>query len=66
MSRLAKLFYREENVHIHTLYLVPKEAVAPQKGTKPYGFGMFFLDLLLTFLTSGIWLLWIFVREMRK
>lgn len=30
-----------------------------------YGLGSFILDLILTFLTGGLWLIWIFVREMR-
>jgi hypothetical protein len=31
-----------------------------------YGFGKFILDVLLTTITGGLWLIWIFVREMRK
>jgi hypothetical protein len=30
-----------------------------------YGLGSFMLDLILVFLTGGLWLIWIFVREMR-
>lgn len=30
-----------------------------------YGFWNFALDAFLTVLTSGLWLIWIFVREMR-
>ena len=26
----------------------------------------FLVDILLTFITSGLWLIWIFVREMRR
>jgi hypothetical protein len=33
---------------------------------KKYGFGNFVLDAVLTLLTGGIWLIWIFVREMRR
>lgn len=32
---------------------------------KPYGPMKFLGDVFLTFLTGGIWLIWIFVREMR-
>lgn len=32
---------------------------------KRYGFGKFLVDAALTVLTGGIWLIWIFVREMR-
>lgn len=34
--------------------------------TKKYGLGSFILDVVLTCLTAGFWLIWIFVREMRK
>jgi hypothetical protein len=30
-----------------------------------YGFWNFFGDCLMTVLTFGLWLIWIFVREMR-
>lgn len=30
-----------------------------------YGFGKFLFDVILCFLTGGLWLIWIFVREMR-
>jgi hypothetical protein len=30
-----------------------------------YGLGSFIFDLILIFLTGGLWLIWIFVREMR-
>ena len=33
---------------------------------RSYGLGAFLLDLILTFLTGGLWLIWIFVREMRR
>lgn len=33
---------------------------------KRYGFWNFVADVLLTCLTGGFWLIWIFVREMRK
>ena len=31
-----------------------------------YGLGKFIFDCALTFLTGGFWLIWIFIREMRK
>jgi hypothetical protein len=32
-----------------------------------YGLGKFIFDCaVLTFLTGGFWLIWVFVREMRK
>lgn len=30
-----------------------------------YGFGNFLFDVIMTFLTFGLWLIWVFVREMR-
>lgn len=32
---------------------------------KKYGFMNFAADVLLTCITGGLWLIWIFVREMR-
>ena len=34
--------------------------------TKKYGIGSFIFDVVLTLLTGGLWLIWVFVREMRK
>ncbi|WKW86861.1 hypothetical protein SEA_CONLEY_75 [Gordonia phage Conley] len=36
------------------------------RNTRKYGLGNFILDVLLTFLTGGLWLIWIFCREMRR
>lgn len=33
---------------------------------KKYGFLKFMGDILMTLLTHGVWIIWIFVREMRK
>lgn len=33
---------------------------------KPYRLRNFLIDLVLCFLTGGLWLIWIFVREMRN
>jgi hypothetical protein len=33
---------------------------------KPYSFLGFLGDLFMTIITSGLWLIWIFVREMRR
>lgn len=30
-----------------------------------YGLGKFMIDVLLTLITGGLWLIWIFVREIR-
>lgn len=36
------------------------------KPPKKYGLLRFLFDCFMTAITSGFWLLWIFVREMRK
>jgi hypothetical protein len=33
---------------------------------KPYGFFHFLFDIAIVCLTGGLWLIWIFVREMRN
>ncbi len=33
---------------------------------KRYGLFKFMGDIFMTFLTAGLWLIWIFVREMRN
>ena len=35
-------------------------------GRKPYGFWSFALDVCMLCITGGLWLVWIFVREMRN
>ena len=33
---------------------------------KNYGFGSFLFDVVMTCITGGFWLIWVFVRENRK
>ena len=33
---------------------------------KHYGLGRFLFDCVMAILTGGLWLIWVFVREMRK
>lgn len=33
---------------------------------KSYGFWKFVGDVLMTILTGGFWLIWVFIREMRR
>ena len=35
-------------------------------GNSSYGCGSFLFDVVLSVLTGGLWLIWIFVREMRR
>jgi len=30
-----------------------------------YGFGNFIMDCFMTFITAGLWLIWVFVREIQ-
>lgn len=34
--------------------------------TRKYTVGNFLLDIILSLLTGGLWLIWIFCREMRR
>lgn len=36
------------------------------KSEKRYGFWKFIGDCFMTCLTGGFWLIWVFIREMRK
>jgi hypothetical protein len=36
------------------------------KPVKKYGFFSFIGDILMVAITGGLWLIWIFVREMRR
>jgi hypothetical protein len=40
--------------------------MARQTGRRRYGFFNFLFDVILTAITAGFWLIWIFVREMRN
>lgn len=33
---------------------------------KKYGLGSFIWDVVMCVITGGLWLIWIFVREMRR
>lgn len=36
------------------------------RNCRKYGLGNFILDVIMLFITGGLWLIWIFVREMRN
>lgn len=44
--------------------IVYEESISMRK--KKYGFLSFLFDICLVALTGGLWLIWIFVREMRN
>jgi hypothetical protein len=33
---------------------------------KPYGCMSFIFDCIMTIITAGFWLIWVFIREMRR
>lgn len=37
----------------------------PSTTQRPYTLGSFIFDLIMIAITGGLWLIWIFVREMR-
>jgi hypothetical protein len=43
-----------------------KEILKGGINMRHYGFWSFIGDILMTALTGGLWLIWIFVREMRR
>lgn len=46
---------------------VPKMVIKQQyKVVKPYGIFSFLFDVIMVTITGGLWLIWIFAREMRK
>ena len=49
--------YRDNQAYSRRLYV--------GKSRRGYGFFSFAFDCLLTVVTGGLWLIWIFVREMR-
>jgi hypothetical protein len=50
--------FRDDQTYSRRLY-----AGTPRKR---YGFFAFAFDIVMTAITSGLWLIWIFVREMRN
>lgn len=54
----------EDNGHLssHTILGDKPQRKQPKK----YGFFKFLGDIFMVFLTGGLWLIWIFVREMRR
>lgn len=45
-----------------TVYGIEYRVLEPKK----YGLWAFLFDAVLTVVTSGLWLIWVFVREMRR
>lgn len=49
-----------------TYYGVDNHEILYPQYRKPYGFFAFVGDVFMTFLTGGLWIIWIFCREMRR
>jgi len=50
--------YQDQQTYSQRIYLATPR--------KRYGFFSFIFDLFLTIFSGGLWLIWIFVREMRN
>lgn len=50
--------YRDHGSYSRRLYVGPPP--------KRYGFFSFIFDAVMIMLTGGLWLIWVFVREMRR
>lgn len=46
--------------------IIQEQVVIKQSVDKPYGCLSFLFDIIMIVLTGGLWLVWIFVREMRR
>lgn len=57
-------FFNEDNTSMP--HITTHNHRVGQKPRKRYGFFKFMFDILMTVLTGGFWIIWIFVREMRK
>lgn len=44
----------------------PRQPIYVQQPRRRYGFFRFAFDCFMFMITGGLWLLWIFVREMRR
>lgn len=61
---MPKLFWFDGDAPQPPAYQAPYRQ--PYRPRKKYGFLNFVFDCFMVALTSGLWLIWIFVREMRK
>ena len=46
--------------------MLPQVIIIEHRRRRHYGFLHFLFDVFMTLITSGLWLIWIFVREMRN
>lgn len=50
-----------QSAHTHE----PKGTQNMSRNARKYGLGKFLFDVILVLITGGLWLIWIFVRELR-
>lgn len=58
---MPSLFHYDDTPRHQPIYIP-----VPVRNRPRYGFFKFIGDILMTLLTGGLWLIWIFVREMRR
>jgi len=56
---VPKVFYYDGKAPRDRVYIATRP---PRR----YGLGRFLFDCFMVFLTGGLWLIWIFAREMRN
>ena len=56
---------RSTDIHQSHRHLLKTKKTKEPHPMKKYGFWSFIGDLLMCLITGGLWLIWIFVREMR-
>lgn len=59
-------FLDRDFTNVHRYSPTSHKEINMSKKKKNYGLMNFIIDAVLTVVTSGIWLIWIFVREMRR
>lgn len=53
-------------MHINIQEVPSQERIIYVMQPKRYGLGKFIFDCVMVVITAGFWLIWIFIREMRK
>lgn len=56
---MRKVLHRHQNAAYNDMYFVGEKR-------RRYGVFHFLFDCLMVLVTQGLWLIWIFIREMRK
>ena len=59
-------FSFSQNRKVPIMHYHHERVIYTMRPARAYGFWKFVGDILMTCLTGGLWLIWIFVREMRR